>query len=180
MLRGNYKIVIGCPTLRVYDNNIVVGSNNKPLLFNGYNNSTTININGKIKRVCKSDIIHCAQNGINLLLFTHRKKTRKGVSINHIKLYDDWCEWATRCAVSVRDNNPQLVTDYLLKKLNNYIAHLNYLDIDVDVLTDFVLSSIITLGDDISNCKRTVFAPDNYIIKMAKNKCLKYLKEKKI
>lgn len=180
MLRGDYKIVIGCPTLRVYDNDIVVGSNNKSLQFNGYNHSTTININGKIKRVCKSDIIHCARNGINLLLFNKRKITRKGTSLNQIKLYDDWCDWATRCAVSVRDKNKSLITDYLFKKQNNYIAHLHYLNVDIDILTDFVIDSIIKLADEITNCKRTVFAPDNYIIRMTKNRCLKYIKDKEI
>ena len=42
---GKYKIVVGCPNLRVYKGDIVVSSNSKPLLFNGFDESTVLNLN---------------------------------------------------------------------------------------------------------------------------------------
>lgn len=177
-MQGEYKIVVGVPQLRVYDNDIVVSSNNKPLLFNGYDNSTTIYINGKIRRVKKKDIITCANNGTNLLLFLNKNKdTRNKVPIRQIRLYDDCCEWTTSCAVGVRNNDCSPILKYLYRKLNNYVSHLSYFDINIDELQDIITDACIDIANDIVSCKRTVFAPDNYIIKTAKNRIILKLKD---
>lgn len=171
-MTGKYKIVVGCPNLRVYKGDIVVSSNSKPLLFNGFDESTVLNLNARVRRVRKKDIIHCANNGINLLLFLDkhpRKTTRKG-NINQIRLYDDWCDWATRCAVSVRHNDINPLLEYLYKRVNNYVAHLSYLDVDCEELCDMVHDSCIDIATSIIIGKKTIFAPDNYIIKTTLNK----------
>lgn len=177
MMKGEYKIVVGCPNLRVYRGDIVVSTTNKPLLTNGHDESTTLNINGKIKRVKKRDIIYCANNGISLPLYLSKRTNAKykGGNINQIRMYDDWCDWATRCAVSVRQQDVSPVLEYLYKRANNYISHLSYLDIDCDELYDIVISCSMEIANDIVIGKRTVFSPDNYIIKSAKNKVLKKL-----
>lgn len=172
-MTGEYKIVVGCPNLRVYKGDIVVSSNSKPLLFNGFDESTVLNLNTRVRRVRKKDIIHCANNGINLLLFLdklHLKNTTRKGDINQIRLYDDWCDWATRCAVAVRTQEYTHLLEYLFKRVNNYVAHLSYLDIDCEELCDIVRNCSLDLAQSIVTCKLTVFAPDNYIIKMVQNK----------
>lgn len=175
-MTGDYKIVVGCPNLRVYKGDIVVSVNTKPLLFNGFDESTVLNLNARVRRVRKKDILHCANNGINLLLYLEKtpplKNTRKG-SINQIRLYDDWCDWATRCGVSVRNNDIAPLLEYLYKRVNNYVAHLSYLDINCDDLCDMVRDSCIDIANMIVKENKTIFAPDNYIIRTAKNRILK-------
>ena len=178
-MTGEYKIVVGCPNLRVYKGNIVVSSNSKPLLFNGFDESTVLNLNSRVRRVRKKDIIHCANNGINLLLFLdkhHLKNTTRKGNINQIRLYDDWCDWATRCAVSVRNKDMNPLLEYLYKRVNNYVTHLSYLDIDCDELCDIVMDSCLDIAEQIVNGNKTVFAPDNYIVRTAKNRVLKQVK----
>lgn len=180
-MTGEYKIVVGCPNLRVYKGDIVVSSNSKPLLFNGFDESTVLNLNARVRRVRKKDIIHCANNGINLLLFLDRHRlnttTRKG-NINQIRLYDDWCDWATRCGVAVRNKDYTPLLEYLFKRANNYVAHLSYLDIDCEELCDIVRDSCLDIAKEIVNGSKTIFAPDNYIIRTAKNRVLKLQKNK--
>ena len=175
-MTGEYKIVVGCPNLRVYKGDIVVSSNNKPLLFNGYDESTVLNLNSRVRRVRKKDIIYCANNGINLLLFLKKhplKNTTRRCNINQIRLYDDWCDWGTRCAVGIREKDVAPVLQFLYKRINNYITHLSYLDIDYNVLYDIVSECCIDIANDIVNGTRVVFSPDKYIITTAKNKYLK-------
>ena len=81
-------------------------------------------------------------------------------------------------AVRNKDYTPLL--EYLYKRLNNYVAHLSYLDIDCDELCDVVRDSCLDIAKEIVNCNKTIFAPDNYIIRTAKNRVLKLQKNERI
>ncbi len=169
-----FKVVNGCPQLKVYDDGIVISSSGKPLKFSGYGESTTLVIGGKICRVKKRDIIYCANTGDNLALFNRGKAKRctyKGVTLCAMRRYEEAIKWQTLCVVAIRERDATLLYNYLLPHMERCTQHMQRVSgVDYDDAKDAVLNALMRMCDMIKDCKIHVYAPLSYILRMVKSK----------
>lgn len=168
-----FKVVNGCPQLKVYDDGVVISSSGKPLKFSGYGESTTLVVNGRISRVKKRDIIYCANTGDNLYshLCKAKRHTYKGVPLLAVKRYEEAIKWQTLCAVAIRERNATLLYNYLLPHIERYAAYIQRVrHIDYDEAKDKALDIIMRVCELIKECKIYVYAPHSYILRLSKNK----------
>lgn len=171
-----YDIVIGAPFLRLMSDGEVVNAYGKPLHFRKDGTTTTF-IGGRVRRVSRADICRCVAEGIDInTLYPKHAASPPPSKRAILRRYGDFNKVISLCVNAIITENGDMLLLHLYERVPAYIAHFKYIAMAEDDLRDVICACIIALVGDIVNCKRTVIAPDRYIIRMVRQ----YLAEHKI
>lgn len=176
-IKHTYTPIIGVPNLRVRDDGVVFGIQNKPIKFTGYKQSTTLVIDGKVRRVKLADIQKAAKEGLNLaVMCKFRKKSFKGVDIDALHQYNELSGNISMIMTAMLTKDSAPILEYFTSKVQNYITHFQYLEMDYDTLYDIIMDCIMELTDRIMTGQSIVVNLNGYLTRMIRQKIAVYYK----